>query len=327
MRGRYGAMTLALASLIPLASSFAAETKMVKAVSDHFELYTTDNDAAAKAALTHFETVRGYLLKAFHCQDPFGAPVRIIGFKSPGEYTPYIPKNGDLASKAFAETDADRVTLVMSSLKKEDYQYGVREYLTVFLNRVAPKMPYWLKTGFGELYCTLREDNGKLVFGSEPARPFRSTVSTDFDMAMMFSLKGGISRNKGAADFYAESSQTSIANSKQGAAMANMESTSTVDYPLLLWQLTHMLMFKKEYSPKFGQFVGAVSDENTDAAVEQVYGQSLAGLKQDLLLYIKLPSHQVVGLSFQLDKPVTPQVSELPAADSATLLAALKAAK
>ena len=88
-----------------------------------------------------------------------------------------------------------------------------------------------------------------------------------------------------------------------------------------------MLMFKKEYSPKFGQFVGAVSDENTDAAVEQVYGQSLAGLKQDLLLYIKLPSHQVVGLSFQLDKPVTPQVSELPAADSATLLAALKAAK
>jgi hypothetical protein len=327
MRTRYAAMALALASLFPLAISFAADTRMVKAVSGHFELYTTDNDAAAKAALTHFETVRGYVLHAFHANDPFGAPVRLVGFKSAGEYEPYNPKNSDLASKAFSKAGAERLTIVMATLRKEDYQYGVREYVTAFLDKVAPTMPYWLRSGFAELYCTVREENGRMKFGSEPAREFQSMISRDFDMELMFSLNGGIRRNKGALDFYAESSQGGVPNAKVGADMANQQATSTVDYPVLLWQLTHMLMFKKEYSPKFGAFVAAACEQKTDAAVEQVYGQSLAGLKQDLLLYIKMPAHAVLSTNFQLDKPVTPQVSQLSAADSGTVLADLKPAR
>jgi hypothetical protein len=320
-------MTLALASLVPLASSFAAETKLVKAVSDHFELYTTDNDAAAKAALTHFETVRGYLLKSLHAQDPFTVPVRIVGFKSAAEYTSNLPKGGDLTSKAFSTMAGDRAEIAMSSMKKEDYQYGVREYAGLLLGRLAPKMPYWLKMGFSEFYSTLRPENGTMAMGAEPARSFRGEVSPDFDIAVMFRLNGGVSRDKGAAEFYEESSQPSISNSKQGAAMANMEATSTVDYPVILWQLTHMLMFKKEYSPKFGAFVAAVNDESTDTAVRQVLGQSLVGLKEDLMLYIKMPAHEVLHVKFELDKPVTPQVSQLSAADSAPVLAELKAAK
>jgi hypothetical protein len=327
MRTRYAAMTLALASLFPLASSSAAGTKMVKAVSDHFELYTTDNDAAAKAALTHFETVRAYVLLAFHAQDPFGTPVRLVGFKSAGEYEPYSPKGRDLASKAFSETGAEHVTIVISTLKKEDYQYGVREYMKAFLIKIAPTMPYWLRTGFAELYCTVREENGQIRLGSEPARDFHSMIGSDFDMTVMFSLNGGISRDKGSLDFYKETSRSDVPNSQQGAAMSNLAATTTVDYPVLLWQLTHMLMFKKEYSPKFGAFVGAACEGNTVAAVQKVYGQSLDGLKQDLLLYVKMPSHGVLTSKFQLDKPVTPQVSQLSAADSGTVLADLKAAK
>ena len=146
-------------------------------------------------------------------------------------------------------------------------------------------------------------------------------------MELMFSLNGGIRRNKGALDFYAESSQGGVPNAKVGADMANQQATSTVDYPVLLWQLTHMLMFKKEYSPKFGAFVQAVDGENTDAAIRQVFGQSLTGLKEDLLLYIKMPAHEVLHAKFELDKPVTPKVSQLTAADSAPVLAELKAAK
>ncbi len=327
MRTRYPTMTLVLASLFPLAGSSAAGTKMVKAASDHFELYTTDNDAAAKAALTHFETVRSFVLRAFHAKDPFGAPVRLVGFKSAGEYEPYSPKNRDLASKAFSEAGAERVTIVMATLRKETYQYGVREYLKAFLIKIAPTMPYWLKTGFAELYCTVREENGQIKLGSEPARDFHSTIPSDFDMAVMFSLNGGFSRDKGSLDYYTESSKSGVPNAKVGADMANMAATTTVDYPVLLWQLTHMLMFKKEYSPKFGAFVGAVCDGDSAAAVQQVYGQSLDGLKQDLLLYIKMPSHAVLSSNFQLDKPVTPQISQLSAADSATVLADLKPAK
>src|SRR5450755_3878109 len=139
-------MTLALSSLIPLASSFAADTNMVKAASDHFELYTTENDDAANAALTHFETVRSYVLHAFHAKDPFETSVRLVGFKSAGEYEPYS-RSIDPTSKAFTEVGANRVTIVMSTLRKEDYQYGVREYVMAFLLKLAPTMPYWLRTG------------------------------------------------------------------------------------------------------------------------------------------------------------------------------------
>ena len=48
---RFSTVVLGLASLLPLANSFAADPKLVKAVSDHFEIYTTDNEASAKAAL------------------------------------------------------------------------------------------------------------------------------------------------------------------------------------------------------------------------------------------------------------------------------------
>ena len=173
MRVRYATITLALTSLLPLASSFAADTKLVKAVSDHFELYTTDNEAAATAALTHFETVRGYLLKVTGGQDPFAAPVRIVGFKTPGEFNSHMPA-GVTATKAFSEANAERVTIALASLKPEMYQYGAREYVTLLLNRTNPKMPYWLRLGLSELYCTLRLDNGHLVVGTAPTREFHS---------------------------------------------------------------------------------------------------------------------------------------------------------
>jgi hypothetical protein len=326
MRTRRAAMTLALSSLFLLASSFAADTNMVKAVSDHFELYTNDNGDAAKAALTHFETVRGYMLRAFHAKDPFEEPVRLVGFKSAGEYEPYS-RSTDPTGKAFSESSADRITIVMSTLRKEDYQYGVREYVRAFLLKVAPKMPYWLRTGFAELYCTLREEDGRIRMGSEPVRDFRHSISTDFDLDVLFSLNGGISREKGALDFYSENSNSNAPNAKDRASLANLEANSTVDYPVLLWQLTHMLMFNKVYSSKFGAFVQAACDENTDAAAQHVYGQSLVGLKQDLVLYIKMPSHAVLSTNFQLDKPVTPQVSQLSAAGSAKVLEDLKAAR
>jgi hypothetical protein len=338
MHGRYSVMTLALASLFPLASSFAAETKLVKAVSEHFELYTTDNDAAAKAALTHFETVRGFLLKTLHAEDPFAGPVRIVAFKSAGEYAPYVPGGGDAAGQAFSVSKGDKPAIVMAGLKKDDYQFGVREYASLLLDRLDPKMPYWLKLGLSEFYSTLRPDNGVVHMGAEPARSFRGEVSPDFNMQVMFALNGGINRNKGAADFYTQSSQlsgsstgstssTSTNQFAKGDAMANMEATTTVNYPVILWQLTHMLMFKKEYSPKFGAFVGALNGGNTDAVLGQVYGQSLAGLKEDLLLYIKMPAHEVLSVKYQLDGPVTPQVSQLNPTDSMAVLAELRGAK
>jgi len=42
---------------------------------------------------------------------------------------------------------------------------------------------------------------------------------------------------------------------------------------------------------------------------------------------MKMSSHAVAGLKFQLDKPVAAQVGQLSPADSAAMLAELKSAK
>jgi len=324
MQARYRTIALALAGALPLASSFAADAKMVKAVSDHFELYTTDNEALAKPALEHFETVRAYLLKATNAQDPFAAPVRIVAFKSLGEFSAYDTKH-DPGARAFSTTGPERPTIVMSGLKKEMYEYGVREYVGMLLDRTAPKLPYWLKMGFSELYCTLHMENGQLMLGASPARDYRSTTSSDFNMDMLMTLQAGSHGNKGAADINSRAPNAAVSKTD---TMSSLEASLTVDYPVLTWQLTHMLMFKKEYGSKFGAFVGALSNgEGSVAALGRIYSQSLDGLKQDLILYMKMASHAVAGLKFQLDKPVTPQVSQISPADSAAVLAELRSQK
>jgi hypothetical protein len=325
MRVRSATITLALTSLLPLASSFAADTKLVKAVSDHFELYTTDNEAAATAALNHFETVRGYLVGVTGGHDPFTAPVRIVGFKTPGEFSSHQPA-GVSAGKAFSEANAERVTIALAGLKPEMYQYGEREYVKLLLDRTNPKMAYWLRLGLTELYCTLRlADSGHLVIGIAPTREFHVTTMPELDLRTFFALKEGGVTDKGAEDFYAQAPNSAL---KGKDSLGSIEANLTTDYQGIAWQLTHMLMFQDEYRPKFGAFVGAIAGgENTDAVVQRIYGKSVSGLTGDLAIYYKMPTHKSGGVNFQLPKPVTPQIGELSAADSAVILAQLKSGK
>ncbi|HUP02438.1 MAG TPA: hypothetical protein VMU19_00520 [Bryobacteraceae bacterium] len=328
MFSRTGAIVLTLASLLFPASSFSAETKLLKAVSDHFELYTTDNEGAAKAALDHFESVRQFMLSSLHAPDPFPQPVRLVAFKSGGDFFSYTPRDVDPGRRAFSESNASTTTILLSSTKKEAYEYGVREYVSLLFSKLAPQLPYWFNLGLSELYSTLRVENGRMSLGISPARDFHSTVWPDFDMGVMFRLNGGVSWNKGSADFYAETAQSGVPNSKAGARMADLESTTTVDYPAVLWQLTHMLMFDKKYATKFGAFMGALgAGQETTAAVQHILGQSLQGLKEDLVLYAKQPAHAVLSRPFQLEKPIAPQISQLSGAESALVLADLKAVK
>ena len=327
MRKRYRTITLALASLLPLASSFAADIKLVKAVSGHFELYTTDNEAAAKAALTHFETVRGYLLKTTNSQDPFQNPVRIVGFKSLGEFSSYRPRNVE-SDKAFAVTNADRTTIVMAGLKKEFYEYGVLQYATLFLDRTASNLPFWLRLGLSQLYSTLSPENGQISIGSAPYRSYRAGSMPDLNMSVLMGLRSrDVAGDKQADSFYATNNSTS-ASLAATKGMDTISNALTQDFPLITFRVTHMLMFKKEYAAKFGAFVSALSQgQDSAAAFGTVYGQSLTGVGQDLALYFKLPSHAVVTIAFQLEKPVTPQVSQLSPGDSAPILAELKTAR
>ncbi len=56
-RDRY-TLAIILACLLPLCRSLAAEKRWLRATSEHFELYTTEDKAKARAALVQFEAAR-----------------------------------------------------------------------------------------------------------------------------------------------------------------------------------------------------------------------------------------------------------------------------
>jgi hypothetical protein len=215
--------------------------------------------------------------------------------------------------------------IVMQGIKKDQYEYGVREYVGLLLDHNAGKLPYWLKLALGELYCTLRVENGQLQIGYSPAREFRGSAG-NFRLSELFSLGGGVDREKGSKDFYADTGNRSGAFGAQDG-LGGVSASLAVNYPVVAWELIHMMMFKKEYGPKFGAFLDDVSKgDNTVAAFGKIYDQSLTGVDQDLRLYMKMPTHAVAPLKFPVEA-VTPQVTALSPADSAPILAELKAAR
>ena len=70
-------LLLTITALLPTARFLRRPEESVEGRSDHFEIYTTDNEATAKAAIEHFETARAYLMARFSTDDPFETPVRI----------------------------------------------------------------------------------------------------------------------------------------------------------------------------------------------------------------------------------------------------------
>src|ERR1035441_3384257 len=158
---------LAMAVVLSAATSRAAAPAFLNAVSDHFNLYTTDNEADARAALDHFETARAYLLRLFGGVDQFKNPVRIVGYKSNSEYRSHLPASIE-AEHAFSKVNGEDVTIVVDGLKPAAYEYALREYVNLLIVRGAPKMPYWLRMGFRELYCTMKTENGTVHIGEDP---------------------------------------------------------------------------------------------------------------------------------------------------------------
>lgn len=147
-------LVMALACAMPLARSYAAEQKWLRAASQHFELCTTENESKARAALEHFEAVRAYFLAVIHAPGAPGEPIRMVAFRSEGDFTQYRPLGSEYA-KAFSRTRGVSNYIVVMNLNKELYEQGFREYVRMVLDNSAAALPYWLRMGLGEYYATL----------------------------------------------------------------------------------------------------------------------------------------------------------------------------
>lgn len=313
-------LTIILACLLPLARSFAAEQKWLRAASPNFELYTTENEARARAALDHFEAVRAYFLKAVRASGPAGEPIRIVAFRSEGDYLPYRPPGMDFA-RAFSQTGGVRSSIVMMNLASETYEHGFREYVRMVLSDSAAALPYWLRTGLTELYATLLPVKGEMKLGTAPWRANRADAA---DLVVLVTMQD---RSRGGG---VGSQRDSLNNERPNAVVAstqgllNVASAASVDWGYTAWSLTHMLMFSKDYAPKFSAMLqGVAGGKGTGTVFGEVYGRSVGQVSSDLNLYRRM-ALPVAMIPFQAEK-VTVDVRPATSLESGIALADLTA--
>jgi hypothetical protein len=314
-----------------LASStlVAADAKWVHATSAHFDLYTQDGDGAAKTALQHLEAVRAYFLASTHSKDPGGQSVRIIAFRSAGDYAKSRPQEFG-AAKAWSQPGPP-ATIVAESLKPEEYEHIFREYTQLVFDEYSSSLPYWLRAGLSELYSTLKPGDTTIKLGIQPSRDYHSNGIGNVDLSTMFEINRTsllASRRQAGTDFYtdapASSAALGAANAARTSALANSGSAMAQDYDGAVWMVAHMVMFQQDYRPKFGEFINALGrGVPTATGFRDVYGRSIGQVSDDLKSYAKLPSLNAANLPFKYDKPPAPQMGSASQQDVDKILAEL----
>jgi len=315
---------LTLSLLLASSASFAAEPKFLDATSEHFNLYTTENEAAAKATLVQFETARAYLVARTGGVDQFQSPVRLVAYKSNNEYRSHLPASIE-AEHCFSKINGDAVTIVMDGINPRAWEYGLREYVNLVLVRSTPGLPYWLRMGLRDLYSTMRIADGTIRLGEEPFMEQRPalTAPAASDLSVLFGLH--------PSDGWGDTPEAARANGKF-LALGGFDSTMGVGvspnirYTALY--LTRLMMLGKDYGPKFGVFVNALSDgRDTTATFRTVYDQALADVGIKLRLAMSQAGIPVANVKFSLPAAPAPRLTDLSAADSATLINEIKARK
>ena len=238
-----------------------AEPAWLRAATPNFELFTTDGEKRARDAIIYFEQVRAFFVNTAANLVLPAYPVRIVGFRSEKEFSPYRPFAG---VAGLYHGGAHHDTIVMQGLAPALYPVAVHEYVHLILRHGNVKAGAWLQEGLAELYSTMAPaGRDSIRVGDFPAG--RWAVLFDFswlDLAVLFEAdqawlaSGGRER---VSMFYAQS-----------------------------WALTHMLALSDAYRPGFPALLETVARGAEPAgAIQKIYGKSLAQVRTDLDSYIR----------------------------------------
>jgi hypothetical protein len=318
-------LTLSLLTLAPL-SGLAADAKWLHVTSAHFDMYTSESEADAKAALTLLEATRAYFLAATRFHDPGGQTVRVVAFHAVSDFEKYRPVDVGSARAYGLPAGAAPAMIVVQGLKPDMYDQAFREYTQLVLDDAAPTLPYWFRAGLSTVYSTLKPGDNGMNLGSAPRSNFRNGEVGDVNLPLLFGINREAflaSRDKAATDFNTTTSQTGTNNGASSSAgsrdpggsgskaLNSVQSTlaQSQDFARSAWMLVHMLMFQQEYRPKFGEFMRTLAaGGETGAVFEKVYGAPISKVKADLILYSKQTGIMVVTAPFKFEKPPAPEI-------------------
>ena len=248
------------ALLIAAAVMPGLHAEWIRLASPNFEFYTELPERQARETLDAFERARDFLfrVKPFKMNSPL--PVTLVGFASTKAYAPYAT---DVIKPAYYTGDAEHDYIVMGYLGNNSSWVAVHEYVHLLVRHSGLDIPLWLNEGLADVYSTIETRDGRIVVGASP----KGRVQT-------------LTRDKWLRlDEVADADTKSKAyNSLIAAPVYYAES----------WLLTHMLMFRDEYSTRFPAFLERLDALGSSRqAFVEVYKKSLAQVQGDMNLYFR----------------------------------------
>jgi tetratricopeptide (TPR) repeat protein len=274
-----------------------AAEQWIKLETPHFELYTTAGEKRGREAILYFEQVRSFFLQASPSKRAPELPVRIVAFRSEGQYKPYRMSEGAVAYYAQSR---NREFIVMQDISTEHYPAAIHEYTHLVIQRAGLKLPVWLNEGWAELYSSLKPQGNKAIVGELlPGRVQPLLTMKWLDLPVLTSVD-------------------------QNSAMYNERDKAGIFYAES-WLLVHMLYISPDYSTNFAKFVLAIANgQDTAQSFQGVYGKGLKEVSGDLARYIKSDKFYARVFDVKLEKSAEdPQVSEATPYDSGLVLADL----
>ncbi|MGI8635461.1 MAG: tetratricopeptide repeat protein, partial [Segetibacter sp.] len=252
-------------------------------------MYTTNDADHATAALQVFEQVRSFFGQSNQAASVPDLPVKIIAFRSEGEYARYRLNPGAFA---YYLHNYKHDYIVMQDINPEHYPAVIHEYTHLIVEHSGWKLPLWLNEGWAEVYSSLQSQGNQVVVGRVPVGRLADLRAGDW-----LSLQTILAVDH-KSPYYQQPDKMRLFYAQS-------------------WALCHMLMLSPAYKPKFLSFVAAVSAGRPAAdCFSAIYGKTLDQVQGDLTEYIGRAAQQTELLDVQLSSSESqPAVSPLSSFD------------
>jgi hypothetical protein len=289
---------LVLAVFVPLGCR-GSDNGWTLVRSPHFHVYSQLGEHDGRSIGLILEKLRAFFLTSgalrAHAALENDRPVRVLQFATTSAYASFRPRAS--ADAFFLGSEAvDYIVLAPAGPNRP--RTLAHEYAHLVLHSAGIHLPPWFAEGIAEVFSSLDiTPRASLIGGDLPARaqvlrthtfiPLEKLLTMDEDDPLR-------SRRDDAAIFYAES-----------------------------WELTHMLLFSPQYSPKAGALWAAFNSGVIEGpALASLYGRSIETIKSDLRAWIDAPKSgmPLPGIPARDQRLRASSVSQ---ADSDSVLAAL----
>jgi hypothetical protein len=289
---------LVLAVFVPLGCR-GSDSGWTLVRSARFDVYSQLGEQDARSIAVTLEQLRAFSLTSgalgAHAPLESERPVRVLQFAARSAYASFRPRAS--ADAFFVGSEAINY-IVLAPAGPNRRRTLAHEYAHLVLHSAGIHLPAWFAEGIAEIFSSLDiTPRESLIGGDLPARSqvLRNHTLIPLERLLTMGEDDPLrSRRDDAAIFYAES-----------------------------WELTHMLLFSPQYSPKAGALWAVFNSGAIDgSALASIYRRSIETIDSDLRAWIDAPKSamRLPGIPAQHERLRASNVNQ---ADSDSVLAAL----